>query len=359
MKEKEKKEKSKTSTKSIRLKTLLAGFGIVLVALVAITGVFVFVSPQNSLAMRVRDILPYPAVVMSGKHFIMYKDVDTNLASIRRFYENQSDDLSKAGMRIDFSTPEGQKRLMIREKELLNKMTEDTAIRTLAEDRGIVITSEEVSRTVNQKISTLGNNREEVTKQLDRLYGWGIADFEHKIVRPALYKEALTKVFAKDFDTSSQAKKKIEEAGGALKQGMSFEDVAKKYSEGKTAQDGGELGWIPVSTLAPEIKVAIQNQKINQASDIVESELGFHIVAIEERKQEQDQEVIRLKQVFTKKITFADWLTQQMKKMNVIVLFKGYMWDKETARIEFKQQEMKLFEENMLKTAQGDASLIY
>ncbi|MDD5083364.1 MAG: peptidylprolyl isomerase [Candidatus Moranbacteria bacterium] len=345
--------------KSISVKTLLAGGAIVLAALLVVTAALVYFFPQNSWAMRVRHILPYPAILVNGSHPIFFRDTDEDVASIRRFYESQSDDLSKAGMRVDFSTPDGQRRLMIREKELLNKMIEDAAVRILAEERHISITEDMVSQTVDQKISALGNNREEVAKQLDRLYGWTISDFEEKIVQPELYKEELSKVYADGIDTSSSAKKKIEDAEHDLKQGESFADTAKKYSEGNTAQDGGELGFIPVSSLTEEVKAASQKQKLNQVTDIIESPLGFHLIVIEERKQEQGQDMIRLKQIFTRKITFADWLTSQMQRMNVTVLFKGYMWDKGTARIEFKQPEMKAFEENLLQKSQGDASVLF
>jgi parvulin-like peptidyl-prolyl isomerase len=346
-------------TKKISLLTLLLSAVVVVVVLVIVTVAYIYLSPRSTLSVRMQKILPYPALVINNTHFISFYDISSDVTSIRRFYESQSDDLSKAGVRVDFSTPDGQKRLMIREKELINKMIEDTAIAILAQKRGIVITEKAVEMTVNQKISTLGNNRDDVSKQLQRLYGWEITDFEQKIVQPEMYKDELSKVYMQGIDTTSRAKKKIEEAQNDMKQGNSFENAARKYSEGQTASDGGELGWIPVSTVAPEISQAIQKQKINQVSDIIESPLGFHLVVIEERKQEQGQDMIRLKQIFSRKVTFSDWLSDQMKQMHIVVLFKGYMWDTNTARVEFKQSDMKSFEEDVLQKSQGDASMLF
>lgn len=347
-------------TQSIPLKTLLIGSGIIFLAILFLTLSIVYFFPQNSLAKRIRDIIPYPAIVIKNTHFITFHEVDANVASIRRFYESQTDGLSKSGIRIDFTTQDGQKRLMVREKELLNKMVEDNAIRILAEERHISIPQKVVEEEVARKITTIGNNSADIAKQLDRLYGWTMNDFETKIVQPEMYRDALAKAYAQNMDTSSRAKQIMDSAASELKQGTPFDDVAKKYSEGQTAQDGGELGWIATSTLAPEIIQAIKDQKINRVTgDITESALGFHIVLVEERKQENNQEVVRLKQIFTKKTTFGDWLTMQMKQMNITILFKGYMWDKNTARIEFKQPEMKSFEENILKNSQGDASVLF
>lgn len=347
------------NTRSVSIKTVLITTMLIAIIVFVVVGIVVYAFPQNTAVSRIRSVFPYPAIVINGTHAISFAAIDTDIASIRRFYESQSEDLSKEGIRIDFSTPDGKKRLMIRERELLNKMIEDQAIQILASERNIHIAPDAVSIAVDEKINALGNNREDVTKQLDHLYGWTIADFEQKIVQPDMYKDALTKVYADGIDTSSSAKKKIEDASRELQEGASFEDVAKKYSEGQTAQEGGELGFAPVATLAPEISQAVTKQKLQQVSNVIESPLGFHLVVVEERKQEQGQDIVRLKQIFTKKITFTDWLTEQMKGMNITVLFKGYMWDKETARIEFKQPEMKLFEENILQTSQGDASILF
>ncbi len=347
------------NTKSIRVKSVVIAGLIIAFVLVAGLTAFTYLFPQNGASVRIRSIVPQPAILVNGTHMIMFHDVDTDMASIRRFYESQSDELSKAGVRVDFSTEDGQKRLMVREKELLNKMVEDKAIQILAQDRHITITQDAVSSAVDQKISALGNNRDDVSAKLKRLYGWDMDDFENKIVAPEMYRDALAAVYAKDIDTSSYAKNRALAAQNDLKQKKSFADVAKEYSQGNTAADGGELGWVPISSLAPELTSTVKKQAINQVSDIIESSLGFHIIAIEERKQEQGQEMVRMKQIFTRKVTFSDWLTQQMKRMNVTVLFKGYMWDKDTARIEFKQPEMRSFEENILQTSQGDASVLF
>ncbi len=347
-------------TKEIRVKTVVIGAFVFLLLVVAIATVCAYAFPDNRIAVRLRDMLPYPALVVDKNHVITFRETDNDLASIRRFYESQADDLSQAGFRIDFSTPDGQKRLKIREKELLNKLVEDIAIQKLAEERGISIESDAVSREVNRKIGTGGGSEEEISQRLQRLYGWSVADFETKVVQPEMYRDALEKVYSQGIDVSSRAKGKITDASNELKRGTSFEDAARKYSEGTTAQSGGELGWIPVSTLAPEITTALRSQKIGQVSDIIESPLGFHIVAIEERRTDQGQELLRLKQIFARKVTFSDWLTDQMKRIDVTVLFKGYLWDKETAQIEFSRSDMKTFEDEMLRNPENsDASLMF
>jgi parvulin-like peptidyl-prolyl isomerase len=344
--------------KKVKIRTAILAVAVLASVLALGSAVAVYAAPESAMGRFLRKALPYPAVVINGRETISFRELDENLRSIRRFYESQADKLSESGWRVDFSTPEGQKRLALHEKELLNKMTEDAVIEMLAKERGITITQETVRQEFDRKLKELGDE-EGLKEKLDRLYGWGIADFQEKIVRPSMYKEELEKAFAREVDTSSDAKKKIEEARQALRDGKSFEDVAGDYSEWATAQDGGDLGWIAVEDLAPEIVAALKNQTPNRPGEVIESSLGFHIVLLEEKKREQGRDTVRLKQIFARKLTFSDWLSDQMARQSVRVWFRGYGWNPESARIEFTRPEMKAFEEKPPEQFQGDASLIF
>jgi parvulin-like peptidyl-prolyl isomerase len=283
--------------------------------------------------------------------------MDSNLASIRRFYESQSEAFSEAGWRVDFSTEEGQKRLALRERDLLNKMIEDSVIEKLARQRGVKITPETVRQNVDRKLKE-SQSEEAVEERLFRLYGWDIEDFENKVVRPEMYREELEKIFLKEADTISQAKKKAEEALSALHEGVLFEEVAARYSEGATAREGGALGWVAVNDLVPEIIQAVKTQSLNQPGGIVESPLGFHILLVQEKKREKNQDMVNMRQIFVRKLTFAEWLSEQMKGFDIILLAKDYEWDVERSSAEFRDSSMRAFEEKLLKDVQGDMSLI-
>ena len=57
-----------------------------------------------------------------------------------------------------------------------------------------------------------------------------------------------------------------------------FAELAMKHSECPTALQGGELGIFPRGQLFPEIDEVLFALKEGQTSDIVETEVGFHIV---------------------------------------------------------------------------------
>jgi len=62
-----------------------------------------------------------------------------------------------------------------------------------------------------------------------------------------------------------------------LDQGSDFNELAKQRSKGPTAQRGGDLGLITKGDLLPELDKAISLLKVGQISDVIKSELGYHI----------------------------------------------------------------------------------
>lgn len=57
-----------------------------------------------------------------------------------------------------------------------------------------------------------------------------------------------------------------------------FADLALKNSECPTALNGGELGAVVAGKLYPELDAALFMLKENEISDVVETEIGFHLI---------------------------------------------------------------------------------
>jgi len=349
------KEVKKNILKRIHMSTFVFAILIFCIFFFIASLVLLYVLPgSGSVTNRLKSSFPYPLIVMDYRNVITFRVLASNMASVRRFYETQ--DFSKIGLRVDFSTEDGKKRFKIREKEVLNKMIEDLAIKKLASEQGIFVSSEEAKQSVARKLEEYGTG-ETVKQELDRLYGWTLADFEEKVVIPGLYQEKLEKEFTKNIipDTEKVQEKALK-AQEEIRAGTSFSEVGKKYSDDKNSEEGQ---WFALTDILPELQPSLVKQAVGTTGDVIESRLGFHILLLKEQKKEDTKTLYLLKQIFVKKTTFSEYLSEQMKKMSVVVLVPEYTWDRESARIEFTDEGMKEFEQKLYETKDGDPAFFF
>jgi peptidyl-prolyl cis-trans isomerase SurA len=65
-----------------------------------------------------------------------------------------------------------------------------------------------------------------------------------------------------------------------LKNGADFQSLAKQYSMGPAAQDGGDLGYMATDELAPFIAQGLKNLRPGQVSDLVQGPNGYYILKL-------------------------------------------------------------------------------
>ncbi len=311
---------------------------------------------HNVVIEKTAQSLSFPAAIVGKADFVTMHELGDDLVAVKKFYENQN--FSDIGLRVDFATADGQKRLKIKERQLLNKLIENKIIERLAVERDISVTKEMASQNVDREIAEYGNGSE-VEKTLLSLYGWNMDNFKEKIVKPDMYRSELDKKRMAADSNLVKAKAKIAQAQAELKDGSSFAEVAKKYSEGESAKNSGELGWFTADQMLSEIAVTAFAMKKGERSDIIESSLGFHIIQVDDRKTEDGVDKVSVSQIIVRTTNFPTWLLEQEKKMNVFIPLKDYSWNKETATVEFVNQEMRDFENNLDKNSAGDISVLF
>lgn len=314
----------------------------------------------SKIAEGIARAIPLPAAIIDHTTVLATADVKKNLQSVKQFYENQ--DFSSSGLRVDFSTDAGRKRLKLKEKEVFNKMLEDKVVSLLAKKNGIEIKQADVDFNVQKKLDEYGVNKDSVEKDLQYLYGWSLDDFKRTVVMQSLCEEALQNKVASQIIASEAGKEKIAAAKKELDAGKDFSQVARTYSEGFSAEQGGEVGWIAKDQLVVGLQDALFPQKGNPRSgQILESSLGYHIVEIEETKNATGanaEPMIRIRQIFVRKPSFATWLENQMKTMSIWIGLPGYRWDAQSGTIEFTDPDMIQFEKKNKENLNGDASLM-
>jgi hypothetical protein len=343
--------------KKVKISTLAYAVALLILGFLVAVGVLIYgFGMDNQVTQKVAHVFPYPAVIINGVNFIALDQVADNLKAVRHFYENQ--DFGSVGLKVDFATPDGQKRLKIKEKELLTKMIENRIIGMLANKNGIVLTKDAISQEVSKRMAQYGNNGD-LAGNLQKLYGWSISDFEEKIVAPDMYKAALADKVRNSDPATVKAKAKIDQAAADLATKKDFAAVAEQYSDGDSAKNGGELGWFSADQMLPEIAVAVFNMKVGDASDVIQSSLGYHIVQLEDKKTENGVDKVRLRQVFVRTQSFADWLLGQEKNIKIYVPLKDYYWNAGEGMVEFHNNDLKQFEQNLNQNSPDDASMLF
>ncbi len=345
---------------NIRPKILITSLIIFLTAYLIFSAILVYgFSLENPwLKASVKNI-PYPAALINFRHPITFSELQKNLNAVKNFYENQN--LSDSGFRVDFSTPDGQKRLKIKEKYLLNKLIENQIVAILAEERGIVVTKTMVSQEI-EKIKSqaqIFNQEENKLEKLSQLYGWNVAELEENVIQPDILKKKLAEAVKEKDKSFLSAKNKITQAQGELAKKKTFEEVAKQYSEGESAKNGGELGWFPADQMIPEIALTCLSLEKGATSTIIESPLGFHIVQLIDKKTEENVEKFRIKQIFIKTPNFSDWFLAQEKNFRINILLKDFYWNKEKQMVEFRDPALRDFEEYLRNNFPGDISVLF
>jgi peptidyl-prolyl cis-trans isomerase SurA len=80
------------------------------------------------------------------------------------------------------------------------------------------------------------------------------------------------------------ARTKAEDLLDQLHKGASFEDLAKKYSDGPTAHDGGDLSSFKRGILSKDLEDRVFAMKAGDISDVIRTKQGFVILKVTEHQ---------------------------------------------------------------------------
>ena len=345
--------------RKIKLSTLMYAVLVVIVVVIGIGSILAYgtnTTIGSKIAVKMSKIIPFPAAIIDYTNFIFVNDMQKKLVSVEKFYATH--DLSKGGFRIDFTTSDGQKRLKIKEREILNKMIEDRVIEILAKKQGISVSKADVDKAVSLQLAKYGTTKD-LQNDLLNSYGWSLEDFKTQVVLPTINREMLAQYTEGQNASGTVSKTKIQQAQKELENGKDFTEVAKEFSDGASGENGGELGWVTKDQVVPELQDVLFGSKQMEKNSIIESSIGFHIVKIENRKKENNEDVLQLGQIFVAKNVFADWLETQKKKMKIWIPLKEFVWDSSTGSVNFQDEQMREFERDQRSKAQGDASIMF
>lgn len=111
-----------------------------------------------------------------------------------------------------------------------------------------------------------------------------------------------------------EVKERLLELRRRIMEGESFETLAILYSEGPSAAEGGDIGFMSRGELDPEYAKAAFLLKEGGVSKIVESQFGFHIIQLIERREDR----IRTRHILMKPKVNLEARKKAMNKLDSI-----------------------------------------
>ncbi len=85
-------------------------------------------------------------------------------------------------------------------------------------------------------------------------------------------------------DGADEGKRSADRVVEQLRRGAPFAAVAQQFSQGATAQSGGDLGWILPGGLDPTLDTAIEKLQPRAFSDPIRTAAGWHVLMVVDRR---------------------------------------------------------------------------
>jgi peptidyl-prolyl cis-trans isomerase SurA len=141
-------------------------------------------------------------------------------------------------------------------------------------------------------------------------------------------------LFLVDSDASSdgetQARQKAAMVLRQLRNGGDFAALARRYSEGPSAERGGVLGTFRSGELLPAFEQAAARLQVGEISDIIQTRAGLHIIRVEDRQAggyrsfADVQETIKTELLESKtEQKYREWLETLKQGAYVKILYEG------------------------------------
>src|SRR5690606_1429890 len=88
-------------------------------------------------------------------------------------------------------------------------------------------------------------------------------------------------ILVEDLETAEEVKQKLDA-------GVDFAELAKEYSVDSSAESGGDLGTFSAGKMVKEFEDAVYSMEPGDISDPVESEFGFHIIKVNDKREVEE-----------------------------------------------------------------------
>ncbi len=139
-------------------------------------------------------------------------------------------------------------------------------------------------------------------------------EFKDKFWIPAQRKlEYITIPLEPSVEDKKYAENEINNIYDDLQQGDDFAELAREYSEGPSAEKGGELGWFSKGRMVKEFEQTAFNLKPDEIGKPVQTQFGWHIIQVTDKRTKDGKEEVNARHILIKVEPGADAKRNQEK----------------------------------------------
>lgn len=188
--------------------------------------------------------------------------------------------------------------------------------------KSIRVIKSDMSEIIRQQIMTQQKQQDiisnvNVTPTEVRRYYRDLSSDEIPIVKQQFEYEQITVTPEITEAEELRIKTRLRDFKKRVDSGDNFATLAILYSEGPSAKDGGEIGYLGRAQLDPAYAAVAFNLKMGKASGVVKSEFGYHIIQLIDRKGEK----VNTRHILLKPKVDANEIEKATKRLDSIVNF--------------------------------------
>lgn len=266
-------------------------------------------------------LLGAPAMTVNGVA-VSYQDYDDDLSAIMTMWSyDKSHNGPSASLTVDQLSD-----------QVLFRQANNILIEELARKYAITIAQEDLTNVETNILDKQYGSRAASEKILKERYGWSLAEFEDKVVRPYVLQNKLTGKINNDQASQELIKAQAQSVLDQLKGGADFTTLAKQYSQDGSAANGGELGWFGKGAMVPAFETAAFSLKKGELMPtLVKSPFGYHIIQVEDVRtdsstdangQTVSKEMVKARHILFTFPTLEKVLSDEIKNANIHIYLK-------------------------------------